>query len=29
MQSGVVGDPRSHRLVKAVYESIGTEPKYF
>ncbi len=29
MSSGVVGDPRSRRLVKAVYSSIGVEAKYF
>ncbi len=29
MSSGVVGDPRSRRLIKAVYQCIGAEPKYF
>lgn len=29
MSEGVVGDPRSRRLIKAVYECIGVEPKYF
>jgi CubicO group peptidase (beta-lactamase class C family) len=29
MGGAAVGDPRSHRLVKAVYDSIGVEPKYF
>jgi CubicO group peptidase (beta-lactamase class C family) len=29
MSAGVIGDPRSHRLVKAVYDCIGVEPKYF
>ncbi|HEY1830104.1 MAG TPA: serine hydrolase domain-containing protein [Acidimicrobiales bacterium] len=29
MGADIAGDPRSHRLVKAVYDSIGAEPKYF
>jgi CubicO group peptidase (beta-lactamase class C family) len=29
MSAGVVGDPRSRRIIKAVYSSIGVEPKYF
>ena len=29
MSSGVVGDPRSRRLITAVYAAIGVEPKYF
>ena len=29
MSSGVAGDPRSRRLVTAVYASVGAEPKYF
>ena len=28
MSAGVVGDPRARRLIKAVYESVGAEPKY-
>jgi CubicO group peptidase (beta-lactamase class C family) len=28
MAAGVTGDPRSRRLIRAVYESIGAEPKY-
>jgi CubicO group peptidase (beta-lactamase class C family) len=29
MSGAVAGDPRARRLVKAVYASIGVEPKYF
>jgi CubicO group peptidase (beta-lactamase class C family) len=29
MSAGVMGDPRARRLVKAVYASVGVEPKYF
>jgi CubicO group peptidase (beta-lactamase class C family) len=29
MSAGVTGDPRSRRLIRAVYASIGVEPKYF
>ena len=29
MAGGVLGDPRARRLIKAVYGSIGVEPKYF
>jgi CubicO group peptidase (beta-lactamase class C family) len=29
MSAGVVGDPRSRRIVKAIYGSLGLEPKYF
>jgi CubicO group peptidase (beta-lactamase class C family) len=29
MASGMVGDPRARRLVKACYASVGATPKYF
>ncbi len=29
MSSGVAGDPRSRRLIQAVYASVDAEPKYF
>ncbi len=29
MSAGVVGDPRSRRLIQAIYGAIGVEPKYF
>jgi CubicO group peptidase (beta-lactamase class C family) len=29
MAGAAAGDPRSRRLVKAVYASVGVEPKYF
>jgi CubicO group peptidase (beta-lactamase class C family) len=29
MSAGVVGDPRSRRLITAVYGALGIEPKYF
>jgi len=29
MSSGMLGDPRSRRLIKACYGAIGVEPKYF
>jgi CubicO group peptidase (beta-lactamase class C family) len=28
MSTGMLGDPRSRRLVRACYESVGAEPKY-
>jgi CubicO group peptidase (beta-lactamase class C family) len=29
MQSGMLGDPRARRLIKACYASVGATPKYF
>jgi CubicO group peptidase (beta-lactamase class C family) len=29
MQSGLLGDPRARRLIKACYASVGATPKYF
>jgi CubicO group peptidase (beta-lactamase class C family) len=29
MSAGVLGDPRSHRIVQAVYASVGSEAKHF
>jgi CubicO group peptidase (beta-lactamase class C family) len=29
MSAGQLGDPRSRRIVKAIYGAIGVEPKYF
>jgi CubicO group peptidase (beta-lactamase class C family) len=29
MSGGLVGDPRARRLIRAVYASVGVEPKYF
>jgi CubicO group peptidase (beta-lactamase class C family) len=29
MQSGMLGDPRARRLIKACYAAVGATPKYF
>jgi CubicO group peptidase (beta-lactamase class C family) len=29
MQSGLLGDPRARRLIRACYAAVGAEPKYF
>jgi hypothetical protein len=29
MQSGMLGDPRARRLIRACYAAVGAEPKYF
>jgi CubicO group peptidase (beta-lactamase class C family) len=29
MAEGALGDPRSHRIVKAIYAAVGAEAKYF
>lgn len=29
MAEGVLGDPRAHGIVRAIYASVGVEPKYF
>jgi CubicO group peptidase (beta-lactamase class C family) len=29
MSMGVLGDPRAHRIVEAIYASVGSEAKYF